>query len=87
MLFIVWTNLISGLLYVTAAYYLFKNNRKSFSILRFVLVLLIIAFIALLFHIYNNGIYEVKTVKAMLFRITFTLVFTLITKFTISKSK
>lgn len=86
-LFIVWANLVSGLLYLTAAYYLFKNNNNAFSILRFVLILLVIAFIALQFHIYNDGIYEGKTVKAMIFRMTFTLVFTVVAKLTIPKSK
>ncbi|WP_347174933.1 hypothetical protein [Polaribacter uvawellassae] len=86
-LFIVWVNLISGLLYLAAAYYLFKNNSKAFSILRFVFILLAIAFIALQIHIYNDGIYEDKTVKAMIFRMTFTLVFAILAKLTIPKAK
>jgi magnesium-transporting ATPase (P-type) len=86
-LFIVWTNLISGLLYVAAAYYFFKNKKSAFSILLFVLILLVIAFIALQIHINNDGIYELKTVKAMIFRMTVTFTFSVIAWFTLNKSK
>lgn len=86
-LFIVWTNFISGFLYVAAAYYFFKNKNNAFSILLFVLLLLVIAFIALQFHINNDGIYEAKTVKAMIFRIALTIVLAITARFTLNKSK
>lgn len=86
-LFIVWANFISGFLYIVAAYYLFKNKRNAFPIFLFVLILLIIAFIALQFHIQNDGLYEAKTVKAMLFRIGFTSMFTFVALLNIKKLK
>ncbi|WP_223267177.1 hypothetical protein [Polaribacter sp. IC073] len=86
-LFIVWANFISGFFYVAAAYYFFKNNKRVFPILIFVLILLIIAFITLQFHIKNDGIYELKTVNAMIFRMMFTFVFSLTAWFTLNKLK
>jgi magnesium-transporting ATPase (P-type) len=86
-LFIVWTNFILGFLYVAAAYYFFKNNKRTFSVLLVALIVLIIALLALQFYIHNDGIYELKTVKAMIFRIVVTLAFALIAFFTINKSK
>ena len=50
-------------------------------------VILIIAFIALLIYINSGGIYETKTIGAMIFRISLTLVFAITAYFTISKNK
>jgi len=39
----------------------------------------------LIIHINSGGIYETKTIGAMIFRITLTLVFAILAYFTISK--
>ncbi len=75
-LFIVWANFISSILYLAAVYGFIKNKKWTFKILGAALVILIIAFVALQFYINNEGIYEVKTIKAMLFRILITFSFT-----------
>jgi hypothetical protein len=43
------------------------------------------AFIGLFFYINSGGIYETKTIGAMLFRMTVTIVFTALAFFMISK--
>lgn len=70
--FIVYANLICGVLYLIAAYTAWVKPKFSFKVLFVSLVLLIVAFIALQVYIKNGGIYEEKTVKAMLFRMSFT---------------
>lgn len=73
-LFIVYTNLICGILYLLAAYTTWIEPKLSFKTLLVSLSLLIIAFVAFQFYIHNGGIHEEKTVKAMLFRIVFTAI-------------
>src|SRR5690606_14650991 len=75
-LFIVYTNLICGILYLLAAYTTWTGPKLSFKTLLVSLSLLIIAFVAFQFYIHNGGIHEEKTVKAMLFRIVFTAIMT-----------
>lgn len=75
-LFIVYTNLICGILYLLAAYTTWTKPKLSFKTLLVSLSLLIIAFVAFQFYIHNGGIHEEKTVKAMLFRIVFTAIMT-----------
>lgn len=73
-LFIVYTNLICGILYLLAAYTTWTKPKLSLKTLLVSLSLLIIAFISFLFYIQNGGIHEEKTIKAMLFRIAFTAI-------------
>ncbi|MFN8266382.1 MAG: hypothetical protein U0T31_00095 [Chitinophagales bacterium] len=75
-LFIVYTNLVCGILYLLAAYTTWTTPKLSFTSLVVSLALLIVAFIAFQFYIYNGGIHEAKTIKAMLFRIVFTTIMT-----------
>ncbi len=63
-LFIVWANFICSILYLFAAYGFLKRANWTFWILIIALSVLIIAFIALQFHISNDGIYEAKIVKS-----------------------
>lgn len=85
-LFIVWANFICSILYLFAAYGFLKRANWTFWILIIALSVLIIAFIALQFHISNDGIYEAKTVKAMIFRMLVTLSFALIAFFSIKQN-
>jgi|SRR5690554_1261348 len=75
-LFIVYTNLICGILYLVAACIAWTKPKLSFKSLFVSLFLLIIAFVAFQFYIHNGGIHEDKTVKAMIFRIVFTAIMT-----------
>ncbi len=85
-LFIVWANFICSILYLFAAYGFLKRANWTFWILIIALSVLIIAFIALQFHISNDGIYEAKIVKAMIFRMLVTLSFALIAFFSIKQN-
>lgn len=76
--FIVWINFIVGFLYLISAYGILKSNKWAVKILIFAEVLLILAFIGLAIHIDQGRTFELKTIQAMLFRITVTLAFAVI---------
>lgn len=84
-LFVVWSNFISSILYIFAAYGFIKNKRWTATLLVISTLTLMAAFIGLKIHINSGGIYETKTVGAMIFRIAVTLFFAIITFFTINK--
>lgn len=74
-LFVVVANLISSLLYLLAAYGITVNKTWTTKVLSIAVVLLLIAFTGLFVHINTGGIYETKTIGAMVFRISLTLIF------------
>lgn len=84
-LFVVWSNFINSILYIFAAYGFIKNKRWTATLLVISTLILIAAFIGLKIHINSGGIYETKTVGAMIFRIAVTFVFAIIAFFTINK--
>lgn len=84
-LFVVWSNFISSILYIFAAYGFIKNKRWTATLLVISTLILIAAFIGLKIHINSGGIYETKTIGAMIFRIAVTFVFAIIAFFTINK--
>lgn len=84
-LFVVLANFICGFFYLLAAYGFFTQKRWTTFILIITLIILIITFLGLRLHINSGGIYEVKTVKAMLFRISMTAAFTALSWFYIGK--
>lgn len=86
-LFIVWANFISSLLYLFAAYGFFKNKKWTTTILVISALILINAFIGFIIYIYADGVHETKTIGAMLFRITVTFIFVASAYFTITKKK
>jgi len=77
-LFIVYANFICSILYLFAVYGFLKRANWTFWILIIALSVLIIAFIALQFYISNGGIYEEKTIGAMVFRMLVTFTFSLV---------
>lgn len=85
-LFIVWANFVSSILYLFAVYGLIKLKKWSYQLLGSSVILLSIALIGLFFHINTGGLYETKTIGAMFFRTSLTLVFTIATYFIIKKS-
>jgi len=86
-LFVVWANFINSLLYLISAYGFLKIKNWTFKPLLVAMVILVVALIGLFIHIYSGGIYETKTVFAMLFRISVTIAFVAIAYFSINKKK
>lgn len=86
-LFVVWSNLLSSIIYLIAAYGIIKVKKWTPWLLGLSAVILSAAFIGLKVHISNGGIYEPKTVNAMQFRIALTIVFALASYFLIRKQK
>ena len=86
-LFVVWSNFISSILYLFAAYGFTKNKKWTATLLGISTLILIGAFIGLKSHINSGGIYETKTIGAMIFRISVTFVFAILAYFTITKKK
>ena len=86
-LFVVWANFISSLIYLFAAYGFFRFKTWTSKILALTVLILIFAIAGLYFHINSGGIYETKTVGALTFRISLSAVFTLIAFFSTKKLK
>lgn len=84
-LFVVWANFISSLLYLAAAYGFVQRKKFTATLLAISTAILIAAFIALNIHANAGGVYETKTMGAMVFRTTVTLAFALIAYFTINR--
>ena len=84
-LFVVWSNFISSILYLFAAYGFFKSKKWTVTLLGISALILITAFIGLKIHANSGGIYETKTIGAMIFRIAVTLLLAMIAFFTINK--
>ncbi|MBK9358255.1 MAG: hypothetical protein IPN08_12835 [Bacteroidales bacterium] len=85
-LFIVWSNFLSSILYLNAAYGFVKDKKWTIKTLGISVIVLMVAFIGLLIHINSGGIYETKTIGAMLFRMIVTIVFAALAFFLISKN-
>ncbi|MBK7428291.1 MAG: hypothetical protein IPI60_15365 [Saprospiraceae bacterium] len=77
-LFVVWSNFISSILYLIATYGFIKSRKWTAKVLSISSIILIVALSGLFYHIDSGGIYETKTIGAMVFRISITLVFTII---------
>jgi hypothetical protein len=74
-LFVVVSNFICGFFYLLAAYGLFRQKKWTSRLLMSAAGILVLSFIGLLLHINTGGLYEAQTIKAMIFRISFTLLF------------
>lgn len=74
-LFVVVANLISSLLYLLTAYGIIVNKTWTTKVLSSSVFILLIAFAGLFVHINTGGIYETKTIGAMILRISLTLIF------------
>lgn len=75
--FVVWTNFVCSWLYLFAVYGFIKLRKWTYKILVLSVLILVVALIGLYFHIQGGGLYEIKTIGALSFRIILTLVFTL----------
>ncbi len=86
-LFVVWANFLSSILYLVAAYGFIKDKKWTIKPLGISAIVLLVAFIGLFIHIDSGGIYETKTIGAMVFRIILTLAFGTSAFFMIKKPK
>jgi|SRR6185437_4817716 len=86
-LFVVIANFICAFLYLAAAYGFFARRKWTTMLLNFAVGVLVITFIGLGIHIYSGGIYEQKTIAAMIFRTLLTIGFTLVSFNYISREK
>ena len=84
-LFVVLSNFISSILYLFVFFWFAKSKKWTATLLGISTIILIAAFIGLKIHANSGGIYETKTIGAMIFRIAVTLVFAIIAFFTINK--
>ena len=86
-LFVVWANFISSIIYLVASYGFIKNKNWTVTILGISSLILINAFIGFIIYIYVDGVHETKTIGAMTFRIALTIIFVAFAYFTINKKK
>lgn len=86
-LFVVWANFISSLIYLTAVYGFLKMKKWTTYLLSGSFLILLVAFICFLSYINSGGIHETKTIGAMIFRIIITIVFTTSAYLLITKNK
>ena len=86
-LFVVWSNFISSILYLFAAYGFIKSKKWTAKLLGISTIILIAAIVGLKIHASSGGIYETKTIGAMFFRIAVTFAFAIIAYFTITRKK
>jgi hypothetical protein len=77
-LFIVWANFISSILYLLAALSWIRKMKIASTLLGISTAILALGFVGLLIHVKAGGLHETKTIGAMFFRTLVTLLFTLI---------
>jgi hypothetical protein len=83
---VVWSNFISSILYLISAYGLATLKKWTFKPLALSALILVLSLVVLLVHIQSGGLYETKTIGAMVFRIILTIGFSLFAYFTINRS-
>lgn len=71
--FIVKTNLTAGVLYLIVLYGFLKSEKWAFWIMLTIVLMLLYVFGLFYIHIHTGGLYEDKTIAAMIFRILLTL--------------
>lgn len=85
--FIIWANLLSSIMYLISAYGFVTKKAWTFQVLISTFLILIFAFLGLIIHINTDGIYEAKTLGALVFRLSFTLFFTVLAYFLVKRTK
>jgi NADH:ubiquinone oxidoreductase subunit K len=84
-LFVVWANFVSSILYLISAYGLLKTKKWTYQILGTSTLMLIATLIGFLLYIQAGGIHESRTIAALIFRTTLTVGFTAFAYFTINR--
>ncbi len=86
-LFVVWVNLISSLIYFVSVYGFFATKKWTAKLLTIPMIFLVLAFIGLSIHANSGGLHETKTFYAIIFRFVVTLISFATAYFFISKNK
>lgn len=86
-LFVVWANFICSILYIIAVFTFLKRKKSTIILLGISTIILLAASIGFQYHIKSGGIYETKTIGALLFRTVVTLVFAVAAYYIIIKQK
>ena len=76
-MFIVWANFLSAIIYLLSAYGIMKNKKWSTRLLSLSTIILLTVLVGLFVHISLGGVFEIKTVYGMIFRTLITLIFTI----------
>jgi hypothetical protein len=86
-LLVVWANWLCSVLYLVAAYGFINRKRWTPGLLLASTVVLLLAYAGLLIHINSGGLYETKTIGALIFRAVVTLIFALMAWLIINKKE
>ena len=84
---VVYANFICSVLYLLSAYYLFRKNEKATIILFVATIILVLSYLALIFHIREGLPYEIRTVVAMTVRTCLTAIFMAISWYHLSTTR
>lgn len=76
--FVLWFNFIAGFAYIMAGIAMFKLKSCSRRLSAVIAISTIIVFILLGIHIFNDGLYELRTVMAMTIRSTLWISITIV---------
>ena len=86
-LFVVVANFISSLLYLATVVGVIANKKWSFKPILTSALLLVLTQIAFILYINQGGIHEERTIGAMYFRISITMIFTILIYFQTKNNK
>lgn len=84
---VVWSNFVASLLYLVASYGFYRSLKWTTTLLMISYLILTLGLVGLFVHIDAGGIYEKKTIGAMFFRSSITLVIAILAYFTINKKR
>ncbi len=85
--FIVYANFICSFIYLYCSYGLFTKNKYTTTCLFVASAILMVAYAGLIVHIQLGGVFELKTVKAMLARTSITILLAGLSWYYISRTK
>lgn len=85
--FVVWANFVSSVIYLFAAFGYANGKGWTSKLLGVSFVILVLAIGGLFLHINSGGLYETKTIGAMVFRITVTGILMLTAYFKMKNQK
>ena len=85
--FVVWANLIASILYIIASFGLIKTKKWTLWVLISAVVILLVAFMGLFVHINLGGLFETKTLGAMVFRISVTVGFAVYARYMLKNAR
>ena len=85
-LVVVWANFLASIAYLIAAVGIIRSQKWATTLLAVATIILLAAFVALMYHVNAGGLYETKTIGAMIFRTSLTLLFTLSAYFLLTRT-